>query len=441
MDLKISVRNVRAIAHADIGISGITVLSGINGCGKSTISRFLYELLFGALRYNELVDENSAVKLRSMAQSVFSAVTNLSGILPKTESRKISDFLIRNAMFGHARAEETGNALVSALDYLGRWFTDREKPFSEAQQALVKSAASILSSIARDSNRQGKENSLAEIADGVRAEIDRLSEEAIETKSARSVGIFQKFWAERFGKGLEPKSFSVLENGIPICDTERNVVALPDSVKRVFYMDSPMAFGENRSRRDHWLALNRALVPTGEQTPMFSYVRDGNEGILGGTFEWNDGKTDISYRLPDGQSFEMFSNGATGLKSFTMVQGLYRNGLVDSKTMLIMDEPEAHLHPQWIVRFARLLVLLRKETGCKLFISSHSTDLVSSIKYIAEKELGVSPSFYLAEQENPEKYAYSYRALGDDIEPIFETFNRSFKLENIFSGVEDGDDI
>ncbi len=440
MDLKISARNVRAIAHADIDISGITVLSGINGCGKSTISRFLYELLFGALKYNELVDENSAVKLRSMAQSVFSAVTNLSGILPKAESRKISDLLVRVA-FAHARAEETRKVLVSTLDYLDSWFSGREKPFSEAQQALVKSATSILSSIARDTSRQGKENSLAEIADSVKAEIDRLSEEAIETKSARSVGVFQKFWAERFGKGLEPRVFSVLENEIPICDTERNVIALPDSVKRVFYMDSPMAFGENRSRRDHWLALNRALVPTGELSPMFSYGGDGNEGILGGTFEWNDGKTDISYRLPDGQSFEMFSNGATGLKSFTMVQGLYRNGLVDSKTMLIMDEPEAHLHPQWIVRFARLLVLLRKETGCKLFISSHSTDLVSSIKYIAEKELGASPSFYLAEQENPEKYAYSYRALGDDIEPIFETFNRSFKLENIFSGVEDGDEV
>lgn len=440
MDLKISVRNVRAIAHADIDISGITVLSGINGCGKSTISRFLYELLFGALKYNELVDEDSAVKLRSMAQSVFSAVTNLSGILSKAESRKISDLLVRVA-FAHARVEETRKVLVSTLDYLDSWFSGREKPFSEAQQALVKSAASILSSIARDTSRQGMENSLAEIADSVRAEIDRLSEEAIETKSARSVGVFQKFWAERFGKGLEPRAFSVLENGIPICDTERNVIALPDSVKRVFYIDSPMAFGENRSRRDYWLALNRALVPTGELSPMFSYGGDGNEGILGGTFEWNDGKTDISYRLPDGQSFEMFSNGATGLKSFTMVQGLYRNGLVDSKTMLIMDEPEAHLHPQWIVRFARLLVLLRKETGCKLFISSHSTDLVSSIKYISEKELGASPSFYLAEQENSEKYAYSFRALGDDIEPIFETFNRSFKLENIFSGVEDGDEV
>lgn len=440
MDLKISARNVRAVAHADIDISGITVLSGINGCGKSTISRFLYELLFGALRYNELVDEDSAVKLRSMAQSVFSAVTNLSGILPKAESRKISDLLVRVA-FAHARAEETRKALVSTLGYLDGWFSGREKPFSEAQQALVKSAASILSSIARDTSRQGKENSLAEIADSVRAEIDRLSEEAFETKSARSVGVFQKFWAERFGKGLEPRAFSVLENGIPICDTERNVIALPDSVKRVFYMDSPMAFGENRSRRDYWLALNRALVPTGELSPMFSYSGDGNEGILGGTFEWNDGKTDISYRLPDGQSFEMFSNGATGLKSFTMVQGLYRNGLVDSKTMLIMDEPEAHLHPQWIVRFARLLVLLRKETGCKLFISSHSTDLVSSIKYIAEKELGASPAFYLAEQENPEKFAYSFRSLGDDIEPIFETFNQSFKLENIFSGVEDGDEV
>ena len=38
----ISVRDVHAIKEAEIDLNGITVLSGENGCGKSTLSKLLY---------------------------------------------------------------------------------------------------------------------------------------------------------------------------------------------------------------------------------------------------------------------------------------------------------------------------------------------------------------------------------------------------------------
>ena len=110
-----------------------------------------------------------------------------------------------------------------------------------------------------------------------------------------------------------------------------------------------------------------------------------------------------------------------------LLQLLLKNRFLDENTLLIIDEPEAHLHPQWIIEYARVLVLLHKKLKVKFFITSHSTDMVSAIKYISEKErVGKNVSFYVANEKENHKYVYKY--LGNDIEPIFESFNKSFDI-------------
>ena len=52
---KYSLFDYHAIAEADITIDGITVLAGDNGCGKSTLSRWLYYLVNTSSRYEELL--------------------------------------------------------------------------------------------------------------------------------------------------------------------------------------------------------------------------------------------------------------------------------------------------------------------------------------------------------------------------------------------------
>lgn len=134
----------------------------------------------------------------------------------------------------------------------------------------------------------------------------------------------------------------------------------------------------------------------------------------------------LAYKRNDGRIFDL-SECATGIKSFSILQLLLKNGFLQKDTLLIIDEPEAHLHPQWIVEYARMIVMLHKEIGVKFFIASHSTDMVSAIRYIAAKqEIQDSLNFYLAEDSEDSPYRYTYRDLGLDIDPIFKSFNKSF---------------
>ena len=56
-NIKVVTENFRAIGHAAIQISGITVVAGENSSGKSTISKLLYYLFNTSSNYEVLVKE------------------------------------------------------------------------------------------------------------------------------------------------------------------------------------------------------------------------------------------------------------------------------------------------------------------------------------------------------------------------------------------------
>jgi hypothetical protein len=54
-------------------------------------------------------------------------------------------------------------------------------------------------------------------------------------------------------------------------------------------------------------------------------------------------------------------NVALGIKGFGLIQLLLKNHQLNSRTLLIIDEPEIHLHPNWQVLYAEILVLISKK--------------------------------------------------------------------------------
>jgi len=195
---------------------------------------------------------------------------------------------------------------------------------------------------------------------------------------------------------------------------------------------------------DHWNDLNKLLTERVNGFPqILPEVRQFfEEEIIKGKVYFNAERLapqKFVYQRDDGREFNLLEC-ATGLKSFGIIQMLYYNGHLSRNTLLIIDEPEAHLHPQWIVEYARMMVMLNKLVGIKFFIATHNPDMVSAVRYISENQGIIDRvSFYLAERAAPESYLYIYRDLGTDIDPIFESFNIALERISQYGFPEDED--
>lgn len=432
MGIAIKARDFFAIKKADIILDGITVISGVNGCGKSTLARSTYELLSAAINYDDLVANTTKRLLFEMKQSLRSAMTNMSGFAKRSDVSKLQ--IVHSGLYFR---DQNNEKYLEFLDSLIQLCYEVQRPLSSAKKRYYDSFCNILCSVLKRPYHE--DLSAEELLSDFKIKYIEIQKNSDFLKLDRKMTVFQQQWNELFGQKLNPSLFNVFENDVPVVDGNRNVVLYPDSIKNIFYVDTPMSLMDANAfvlddTKKHWTDLNKVFWGNRKFDEPFNFYPNETGGLLNGNFDWNEDKSSLIYKTSDeGPVFDVLKRGATGLKSFVIMQSLYRKGLINQNTLLILDEPEAHLHPQWIVHFAKFLVMLRKETRCTFLISSHSTDMVSSLKFIAEKELKQKTRYYLADLEDDKRLLYSFKNLNDDIEPIFEKFNKSFRIMDGYS--------
>ena len=64
---------------------------------------------------------------------------------------------------------------------------------------------------------------------------------------------------------------------------------------------------------------------------------------------------------------------------------MLEKGVIRENGTLILDEPEVHLHPEWQLKFAEIIILLQKEFDLHILINSHSPYLVEAIDVYSKK--------------------------------------------------------
>ena len=78
-------------------------------------------------------------------------------------------------------------------------------------------------------------------------------------------------------------------------------------------------------------------------------------------------------------------NLSTGMKSFVILRRLLQNGNIDENGIIILDEPEIHLHPEWQLKFAEIIVLIQKEFNTNILLNTHSPYFLNAIEVYSEK--------------------------------------------------------
>lgn len=409
--------NYHAIENAEITLDGITVLSGENGSGKSTISRWLYYLIRGTNDYEYFVDRESFNEIRPLVDSIrrASMVLDYDSAIRGTQTRQMLNELWDKGI--EAYQEKFDSIVESLLESIAVELSDRKMPMALRRLSTI-------------------------------FQVDYSKNDSLDTFLGRVSNKLHGSYYEIMINSLERKKkrdtyslASVIRNIASVGDGWPNDISLKEDTvsllnKRDFQepvmLNRAIYYGTQRTINsiEYTSEFDRLLRRPFSETPnQLRVLRMRIQSIIDGTISYEDENSllmdepGLYYSRNDGLRIPL-KQAATGITSFAYLLQLLNNGYLQKDTLLIIDEPEAHLHPQWIVEYAKLLVLLNKKIGMKILISSHNPDMVSAIQSISRKE-GIIDTvhFYVAQKRNEENTQYIYKDLGTEIGEIFESFN------------------
>ena len=150
----------------------------------------------------------------------------------------------------------------------------------------------------------------------------------------------------------------------------------------------------------------------------------GSTIIKNGIYFYHEGSRDIDFR-----------NISTGLKAFALIERLLESGKLKPKDVLILDEPEIHLHPEWQLIYAELIVLLQKVFDLTILIVTHSFHFFESLLFFVDKH-GISErGNYYIPRETPEGFEISssensiHEMMKSLSNPTFELTDMKFEYE------------
>lgn len=422
-----SVSQYKAIQEAVIVNEGITVIAGENGSGKSTLSRMMYYMINIMSDFAQYVFRETKNVIVDNGRQLCDVMSQTSRqIQIRAMVREIQTLLSESSTF--EELENNYERMLKEFEpYLLSFFTDTDTKRKER----------ILDYLNISSHGTPQQLTLA-CVDSQRERLARTIQKAVEDIDKKPRPLLIEY-IRHYGIDMPDfptKGVKLSEDGVDLLVSK--FFSTPLSLRRAIYIDTPMAVNDNYNLSTrYWNNLTKLMNrPAVEGTKDELLLRSKLRSILKGDIliekDQFNGRTKLCYKRQDGLEIDLV-NAATGFKSFAIILRLLANGYLKKDTLLLIDEPEAHLHPQWIVEFANILVLLCKNLGIKIVITSHNPDMVSAIRAISESE-GIldSTHFYLAEQDKENRYSYKYRDLGSDIAPIFESFNIALSRINFY---------
>ena len=422
-DFKLKIENFGPINKADLDISKINIIAGKNASGKTTMSKLIYCILTAFStdgeylayesmkdRFNSLIEESLKIH--------YSETTKITDIL------SIQIDLARENNSNMKTIEESYDKLESIIES-AEDFENKKYILS-----MIKNDRKTLKGISSpEFNHDLLFNLFRNEFGGDEQILDNYNDSMIKIYNNENNPFEYKI-------KIENAINITLKSELKNLTTNREAIY----IETPYFLDFHHLINETRFFRQipyHQLLLSNKLndqsrkndiLDEKHNAPIVNFQNKLNK-LVNGSLKKNG--NDLFAFKQNGKSFDL-QNTSTGLKSIGILQLLLENRKLKENSYLIMDEPEVHLHPEWQVKLAKILVLLVKDLNVNLFINSHSPQFIEAIEvYSIKYGLRDETNFYLTKKdENIEKYNVEkieydnlyeiYNNLGDPYDMIDE---------------------
>jgi len=430
--MKLKIENIGMIRSADIKLDGLTVIAGENDTGKSTVGKLIFSVVKAFNRYEEDFNE-------SKNSRVFDLIEKIYFKLRKTEDW--SDGIIAQQEF-HPKS----------------FFKELRENQGVELDSLINEKITILKTFEETENIEKSINQLQMINEILQKDEDKNTN----IKRALTKAFISEFYLD-----LSPKNSDV-DSSINISEGNNNIldVQINDNIIKTLILHDDLSFNdatfietpiflqmydlirsastlfeipEDKNERISRMGRPTVALHTKDlvsklenaqynypfQETIFSFKSVSETSLIDEIFKITKGmgfsfdrkEKDFYFNKNENTKFKSI-NTATGLKSFGIIQLLIQADLLDERSLLIIDEPEIHLHPKWQVEYAKLIVALVKN-DIPVLITSHSPEIIQALSVFSE-EFGIQDrtAFYLTESDG---VSSQINDVTDDINKIFTT--------------------
>ena len=365
--------NVGVLPDVEIPLDGLTVVTGNNNTGKSTLLKAIYCMIRPATGFKELKRESAALILRYIATDVLG--------------------------FNSAK-DKNLDELMELVDGI----PEERVPRSHRDQLrLIRESISF----GLDCELYGET-----VAHHIEIEFGELDQFQNQT-CARKTQVEIDMDGNRYAFGLRRGRI----------DCEGDTGPFPD----VLLYDAPLVMNPSvpSASEDHVSSMYRLIHdPTEFNMFWHGMTRIGKTRFDRMTSEIIGGSIlpDCSaYIRRDGVKIDI-RNMSSGIKLFSVLRVLSDRGHLRKGSVLLLDEPEIHLHPEYINTLAEIISVMVADVGIRVVMTTCSPQLLMAISSASRKE-GIQARFlHLAKHDG----GVVCSEVTDDLGPVFSEMAEAF---------------
>lgn len=411
--LNLKINNIGKLNKVNLDLDAITILGAKNDSGKSTISKALGTSLNALNNYPALFDKYLEAQIRRI-------VSDIDGILKNNLYGKM---LILDSLPDEYKSFFDENGSYS-FDFINYHFKNKENGASSPKQEIeyLYGFYNYILTFHKDSITKKDYEKLKDL----NTSLYKVNETNLnDIKNTLISRFFDENFKDKIGNFHNNNSSNIEitqndnkifeakfnnENHLKECKTGfsqiKNVIYI-ESPLIIDKIDKPLAFFNRRSILNYENNLLNMLTNKNQEDILDLYYDDKLhvlnmiKNIINGKLELKENPFSKGFNFRRG-SYEIETlNLATGIKSFSIIQLLLENNWLDKEALLIIDEPEVHLHPEWQVKFVEILILISKHLGVTIYLNTHSTYIIEAFQIISKYyKLEDKVNYYMLESND-----------------------------------------